>query len=170
MAQGNLGNFFLGAPARIEQIPRFDQPQQAALAQILQSGLQGFNNPYQGFEPIEQYARTQFQQQTVPSLAERFTSLGNNKISSPAFASQLGYAGSNLEQGLAALRSQYGMQNRNQLMQLLELGLTPKFENVGVAGQEGLAQKVVPGLAEKAVDVGGNAIGWLIRKLLGIPG
>jgi hypothetical protein len=62
------------------------------------------------------------------------------------------------------------MQNRNQLMQLLELGLTPKFENVGVAGQEGLAQKVVPGLAEKAVDVGGNAIGWLIRKLLGIPG
>ena len=30
MAQGNLGNFFLGAPARIEQIPRFDQPQQAA--------------------------------------------------------------------------------------------------------------------------------------------
>lgn len=74
---------------------------------------------YQGnkysFEPIAQQARHQFATQTVPSIAERFAGLG--ALSSSGFNRQLAQAATDLERELAALRSQYGIQERGQTFQ-----------------------------------------------------
>jgi hypothetical protein len=99
----------------------------------------------QGFEPIENQARQDFQQKTIPSIAERFTSLGNGAISSPAYQAQQYGAGAQFETGLAALKSQYGMEQNNQLMQLLQL-LAP--EQAYFQGQPGLLEGGARGLAE----------------------
>jgi hypothetical protein len=121
------GNFLTGYSGYGQQFPRFSPEQQQALNQLLARGISSTD-----FGPIEQQARTQFQQRTVPTLAERFTSLGAGAQSSPAFARTLGEAGSQLEQNLAALRSQYALQQ-------LRLGLTPLFENIYTPGREGAA-------------------------------
>jgi len=83
--------------------------------------------PEMDLAPIEQQARTQFAQQTVPSLAERFTSMGAGAQSSAAFARKLGQAGAGLEQSLAAMRArlmpQYAMQRAQYGLQRAGLGM-----------------------------------------------
>jgi len=111
--------------------------------QLLQQlGVFGLRDPHAGFEPIEQQARNQFSEQTVPSLAERFTSMGNNSLSSPAFISQLGQAGAGLESDLAAQKAQYGQQNVQQILQMLQLGLQPQFENAYRPRQAGALENI----------------------------
>lgn len=139
-----LRNFAVGQPQKIEQLQRFTPDQLSVLSMLLGQGMQGLQNPYQGFEPIAQQARSQFQQQTIPSLAERFSSMGSNALSSPAFATQLGQAGANFETGLAALQSQYGLQNRSQMLDILGMGLQPQFENVQMNAQPGMLQQILP--------------------------
>jgi len=133
----------IGTPARTQQLQTFS-PQQRGLQnesinQIM-SLLQG--KPSQGFQPIAQNARNQFQQQTVPTLAERFTSMGGagtGALSSPAFASQLGQAGAGLEGNLAALGSQFG---QNQLQSLLPFAGKSQFENLFHQAQPGALQNI----------------------------
>lgn len=120
---------------RWSQLSTLNPQQQQAQMQALQMALQGLQNPYQGFEPIGEQARTQFETQTIPGLAERFTSMGSGAQRSSAFQGALGAAGSQFEQGLAALKSQYGMQNRELSGRLLNQGLQPSFENVFTPGR-----------------------------------
>ena len=89
-----------GFNSKTEQLPRFTPEQQSAMQQLLQLGLQSYNP-----EANEKRARTQFQSQTIPSIAERFTSMGSGSQGSSAFQGALGQAGSGLEEALAALRS-----------------------------------------------------------------
>lgn len=70
------------------------------------------------FGPIENLAREKFQQETIPTLAERFAGAGG--LNSSALIGQLGKAGSNLESQLAALRSQYGLQRAGTLGSLAQ--------------------------------------------------
>jgi hypothetical protein len=121
------GLFGGGGKGRTRRLPMNPQ-EQSVIDMLLGQGQQQLQNPYQGFEPIAQQARSQFAQQTVPGLAERFTSLGENRLSSPQFASQLGQAGAGLEQSLAALQSQYGMQQQGNALRQLELGLRPMYD------------------------------------------
>ena len=108
-----------GQQPQTTQLPNFNPNQQSAFSNLLSQGLQNYNP-----EAIANRARTDFNQKTIPSIAERFTSMGSgSSLSSPAFASQLGQASAGLEEGLAGLRSNMGLQQ-------LQLGLTPQFENV----------------------------------------
>ena len=144
---GGLGGLFGGGQKdRFSQTPRFNPEGQQALSMLIQQGTNKLSNPYAGFEPIAQQARSNFQQQTVPSLAERFTSMGGGALSSPSFASQLGQAGAGLEQALAAMQSQYGMQNENQGMNMLAQGLTPSFENNYQPGSSGFGENLLSGV------------------------
>jgi hypothetical protein len=134
--------WFGGTPESVEQYSTAN-PQQQSVMQLLQMlGLHGLQDPTAGFEPIEQQARNQFSQQTVPSLAERFTSMGaGNALSSGTFASQLGGAGAGLEGDLASQKAQYGQQNMQQILQMLQLGLGGKNENIHRPRQEGFGEK-----------------------------
>lgn len=148
---GGLGGLLSGGQkGGIQQAQRFNPQQQNALALLLGQGSQGLQNPYAGFAPIAQQARSGFAQQTIPSLAERFTSMGNNALSSPAFASQLGQAGAGLEEALAALQAQYGMKNQQNALSLLALGLSPSFENYYQQSQPGFGENLFSGAIQAA--------------------
>ena len=162
-------DFLSGTPSRSEQFQRFTGPQQGALDQILSqglSGLQGMQGKFD-FAPIEQQARSNFNTQTIPSIAERFTSLGSGSQNSSAFQNALGSAGSGLEQSLAALKSQYGLQqqgmNQNLIQNLLGFGLQPRYENAYFPRQPGFAENAGSSLFQGF----GTALPFLFG---GIPG
>ena len=140
---GFAGLFGGGKEGGVQQAQTLNPQQQSILQFLLQMGQSGLQNPQQGFAPIAQQARDQFNQQTVPSLAERFSSMGNNALSSPSFVSQLGQAGAGLEGNLAALQSQYGQQNQQNAMQMLALGLSPSFQNFYQASQPGFGENLL---------------------------
>lgn len=148
---GGLGGLFGGGKkGTVKQVPTVNPQQQNILNYLLQQGQQGLQNPYAGFDALSQQARTQFNQQTIPSIAERFTSMGNASLSSPAFASQLGQAGAGLEEALAALQSQYGLKNQQSALSLLALGLSPSFQNIYRGSQPGFGENLFSGAIQAA--------------------
>ena len=149
-------DWLFGSSAKNEQVPRFTPEQQQALSQILSMGLGGLQNNKFDFGPIEDQAREGFQQKTIPGIAERFTALGGGQRSS-AFPQILGQAGSGLEKGLAAMKSQYGLQQQNQFQNLLGLGLTPSFEN--------LYHQRQPGFLENAGTQAASMLPYLLMFL-----
>lgn len=135
-------SFFRSAPGGFQQLSNQTAQQQGLNALLGNLGqgalgnlsLPGSNNGMSSFQPIAQQAQRNFQTQTVPGLAERFTSLGGGQLGSPAFASQLGQAGAGLQSTLAGQEQgfnmqQQQMQNQN-LMQLLQMFLQPQFQNM----------------------------------------
>lgn len=145
-AAGGLSSLFRKKP-RTQNISRLTPEQQTLQSQIGQMGIQGLQNPYEGFQPIENQAREQFSQSTIPSLAERFTSMGAGGQKSSAFQGALGQAASGLESSLAALRSQYGMQNRGLSSNLLGQALSPSFDTVYQQHQPGFLESALGGLS-----------------------
>ncbi len=146
------GNFLTGYAGQQQQLPRFTPMQQSALEQLLQQGLAGSN-----FENIENRARTQFQTKTLPSIAERFAGLSSGPGGSSRFRGALGAAASDLEQGLAALRSQ-------NALQLLGLGLKPSFENIYIPGREGLLGPIAQGGSNALVQLMPLFLQWLQNR------
>lgn len=143
--------FFGGTPEEFSQFSKMSPQQQSIMEYLLNLGAFGLNNPqsqYEGFEPIAQQATNQFNQQTVPNLAERFTSMGNSSLSSPLFASQLGQAGAGLQSDLAAQRAQYGQQNFGNIMSMLQLGLNPYAENIHRPAQSGVPVRLAEGFVK----------------------
>jgi len=134
-----------GKSGKWSQLSTLNPQQQQAQMQALQQALQGLQNPYEGFEPLANQARTNFETQTLPSIAERFTNMGGGGQRSSAFQGALGAAGSGFENGLAALKSQYGFQNRGQSLQQLQLGLQPNFENAYTPGGHNFLSSILSG-------------------------
>jgi len=145
-ALGGLSSLFKKSP-RQQNISRLTPQQLGWQSQAGNLAMQGLQNPYEGFEPIEQQARTQFQTSTVPSIAERFTSMGSGGQRSSAFQGALGQAGAGLESNLAALRSQYGLQNRGLSQNLLGQALQPNFDTVYQQHQPGFLESSLGGLS-----------------------
>jgi hypothetical protein len=134
-----------GTEGQSKAFSRFGPQFQQQNDDLLRNILSQLGNNTKGFEPIENQARQDFQQKTIPTIAERFTTLGNGAISSPAYQAQQYGAGAQFETGLQALKSQYGMQNNNQLMQLLQL-LSP--EQAYFPGQPGALEGAARGISE----------------------
>jgi hypothetical protein len=92
------------------------------------------------FAPIAEQARYNFNTQTIPSIAERFAGLG--ALSSSGFNRQLAQAGVDLERNLAALRSEYGLQEREQTFKersqqnVQQLGLQELMNRLGLQTNE----------------------------------
>ncbi|MFP3859222.1 MAG: hypothetical protein ACLFUW_00220 [Bacteroidales bacterium] len=88
--------------------------------------------------------KRQFQEETVPGLAERFSGLGAGAQRSSAFQQALGGAGASLAENLAALNAQ---QQQNAIMPLLQiLGMNT----------EGLVEKSKPWWQEALVGLSGG--------------
>lgn len=144
----NIREGLFGSNSSLQQFPRFT-PQQAQLQSNVLSQLpellQRAQSNQFNFAPIAQQARTQFQTETVPSLAERFSALGTGGSQrSSAFQQALGKAGAGLEENLAALQSKYNLAQggqQNQLLQiLLALANQPQFESAYFPSQPGFFQ------------------------------
>ncbi len=141
--------FALGKEGKLGTYDLFNPTQQAAFSQILQHALGNLGSQNQfSFDPIAKEAREQFSQQTVPSIAERFSGMGAQRSS--AFPQILGQAGANLESSLASQKAQVGLQNQQQqqrmLAALLELGLQPQFSSYYQQPSQGLLQSAASGL------------------------
>lgn len=163
-----IGQFLFGRPGEFQQIDRFGSGQQQGIMQALQQALAGMQDPTKGFEPIAQQARMGFEQQTLPSIAERFS--GMNGQRSSAFSQALGQAGAGLESNLAAQQAQFGQQNLQTLLSMLGLGLTPTFETAYRPQEQGFipgainafAQGIGAGMTGGAGAAGGNLISALM--------
>lgn len=128
--------FLTGSPAQQQQLPRYTPEQQQFMQQQLQQASTDFSP-----DALEKRARNQFHSQTLPSIAERFTAFGPGAQRSSAFQGALGSASADLETGLAALRSQYGLQKA-------QLGLQPTFENIYLPGTTGLIGGAAQGIGQ----------------------
>lgn len=145
-ALGGLSSLFSKSP-RQQNVSKLSPQQLSLQSQAGNIAMQGLQNPYEGFEPIEQRARTQFQTSTVPTLAERFTSMGSGGQRSSAFQGALGQAGAGLESNLAALRTDYGLQNRSLSQDLLRQALQPNFDTRFVQHEPGFLESSLGNLS-----------------------
>lgn len=140
---------------RWSQLDRLTPDQKNLVGQAGNLGLQQLQNPTAGFQPIANQARNQFNNQTIPGLAERFTSLGGSGQRSSAFQGALGSAGSDLESQLAGMQAQYGQRQQALGQNLLGMGLTPQFENVYSQGGPSFLSGLFGG-ASKGIGSLGN--------------
>src|SRR5215831_2629682 len=147
MKSGGVGGFLFGNQPATQQFPRFAPEQQAILNQVAPVAWQQILKNQPQFGPLKQQAIEQFQTQTVPTLAERFTAFGGpGTRGSSAFNSAAAGAGAALERQLASDEQLFNMQRQDQLQQLLGLGLTPTFENVYIPGAPGATQRALSNL------------------------
>lgn len=166
-------SFWTGSKASNALFPLLTPQQQQLTSQAGQQASnligQGGGADYSGFEPIAQQARTQFQTDTVPSLAERFVSMGrDSRLGRSGYVGELGKAGGQLDQALAALKSQYGLQqqglNNQRLGTLLSGGLGRQFESAYMPAQPGFLQN-----AGTALAGGAGLLGSLgLKSLFGL--
>ncbi len=145
----SVSELFASTPANTERIQKYSQPQQDLLNQLTGLASQQLGKSQQpfNFAPIAQQARKQFATQTVPSIAERFTAMGgDSRLGSSGFAGQIGAAGSQLEEALASLKSQVGLQQQGRQDQMLQMllggALQPQFESVFTPKQPGVGAQI----------------------------
>lgn len=128
-----------------------------------------FNDP-EFFNRFEAPLQRQFQEQTVPELANRFASMGSGgSLGSTGFRNQLAREGSNLSTNLGALRGglqqqgvnqslQYSQQPFSNLMNLYQQALQPT-QNVYQPPSGGLFGPAIGALAGGAGIGLGNQFG-----------
>lgn len=152
----------------LSQLRGMAAPQGAyGLAQSrLQELLMGTPEAYQQFEAP--YLR-QFQEQTLPQIAERFAGAG--ALGSSGFGQSLGAAGAGLQENLAQMRSQAQMgalqSALGQYQNLASLGLGA--QPFGYQRQIGSAGFIPQAIQQGIFGVGQGGIGSL-AKLLGFGG
>lgn len=142
-------------------LPYYQLPGQQLTPQQQQ---QQFQQHQQGFQPFEDQARKGFYQSTIPSLAERFTSLGSgNSLRSPVFQNTLARAGSNFESDLNAQRAQYGLNQQNMqnsnFHNLMSGGLSQSRENIYHPGKNAGLVDVAAGIIPFAGQYAGTYYG-----------
>ena len=156
--RGGLGRFFLGSRPEVFNNPNFTPFQTEALNYLLQYGLGGLQDIDQNqfdFAPIGNQELERFYTQTIPSLAERFTAMGDGQRSS-AFQGALANAGRFLGNDLAAQQQQYNLQqqglDQNLITNLINMGLTPQFSanlnqgsNGALGGLVGMGTQIAKG-------------------------
>lgn len=163
-----LVNQQLQGGGQLAQLPLYSSGNQGGIEDILGQlrgmGIQGLQNPTQGFDPIEKSARRGFEQDTIPLLAQRAASLGSTNSS--GYRNSLTRAGTNFDLGLNAQRAQFGQQNIGQLLQMLQLGLKPSTENIFSPQGQGFGSSIAGGLGA-GLGTAGSLYGASQLGLLG---
>jgi hypothetical protein len=91
----------------------------------------------------------QFEQSTIPMIAERFAGMGSHGAQgSSAQNLAMAQAGRELSENLGALRGQLGMGAMSQLQAMLSQGMSPTFENVYMQPTGGLLGGAAAGGAQ----------------------
>lgn len=136
-----------------EQLNLLNDPNYQAGSSYLQRLL---SDDPEAFESFESPYKTQFQEEIVPQLAERFSSMGARNSS--AFNNALAREGSNLSQRLASLRENlrmnalqsalgYSEAQGRQALAGSQMGLTPLFGYTTRGGGGGIGSALGQGAA-----------------------
>jgi len=163
------GNFFTGSPGGFEQVSRFTPEQQQQFSQLLSglgpaqgAGLDLINQLLSGdeeaFAKFEAPFKRQFEQETVPGIAERFAGMGSHGAqSSSAMQQTMGQAGRELSENLASLRGNLQQNALSQLQGMMGMGFQPTFESVYRQPTTGFFGGLAGGLGQGAGQIGGMA-------------
>ena len=190
----SFSNFMFGNPDQMQQVSRQSPDQQSLMKKYssmmqnqqapqflsqsptYQSGVDYLQNLYSqspdAFERFKQPYMRQFQQETMPSIAERFASMGSGgNLSSSSFNQALARAGEGLSSTLGSQMEQlkaqmipqllsYGQAPMNQYsdMMMNMLGLNP-VENVYQPGSTGFLGNLASGMATGAGHAFGGPFG-----------
>ena len=150
-------DFLFGEKEKTRQFPNYSPQQQQVFDELLEGGQKQLPQAFDflsqllspGSEANKAYAAPSeraFEEQTLPTIAERFT--GMNAQKSSAFGQQLGRAGAGLQENLAAQRASLGSNALNQLQSLLQGGLGRQFENVFTPAKKGFGQQGLESLTQ----------------------
>jgi len=125
------------------------------LQQQLPMGLGNLKNILGGdqetFDAFFAPARRQFEQKTLPSIAERFTgTLGEGSQRSSAFGQQLGEAGRALEEDIFSQKLGLQQNALGQLLQLLGPALSPRQFEYTVPRRPGFLENILGAVAQGA--------------------
>lgn len=150
---GGEGNAWTGYSPGVSQLQRFTPQQQAAQNQLLQQGLAGLNP-----EAAQKEQYKNFYSNIVPTLAERFTSMGAGGQDSSDFRGAIGAAGVDLQDRLNALQHQ-------SALAMLGYGLQPSFESIYKPGEQGILQSGATAAAPYAAQLAGNLLSTGAGKL-----
>lgn len=158
-------------------------PQQQQLQSIIQAlvgpSLQNLalpGNQQGGFGPQKAEYMRQFEQEFIPSLAQRFQNMTNGAGTSPDLYRQLGQGAAQYKSMLDALESQYGLQQQglqsNNLANLLNASLGQQFDYSIIPQQDSLLKRgfkaAVPSLINAGVGaLSGGSSGALLGNGLG---
>ena len=163
--QANTGTFaqnfafghmpgFQYAPSMTPQQMQFQNQMLGGMQQPTQQGLQYLQNIL-GQDPetmaqFEQPYKRQFEQETVPMIAERFGgSLGTHGAKgSSAMGQQMARGGRELSENLASLRGQLGMQALQQLQGLYGQAFQPQFQPTYDPGAYGVFGGLLAGMGQ----------------------
>ncbi len=175
-----FSEYLFGSPDKLKKVATGTPEQQALHGQILQQAM-GMGQPGGGYQNAQNYYNSllqpgndafnnfaapflnQFNEQTLPGIAERFAGAG--ALSSSGFGQALGGAGAGLQSQLAQLfaqlQSQAAGQQTNQYNQLTSQGLNYQpFAYQQQAGTGGLFAPLLAGLGTMAAGpLGGMAAG-----------
>lgn len=161
----SISDFLFGSSDKLKKVNNFDSQQgqlhNSILSQLLQMQgqgggysnalqiLQDYLNPQSdAYQNFEQPYLDQFNQQTIPGLAEQFAGAGGGMgggLSSSGFGQALGAAGANLQTNLAQMKSGLQRQSVNDLFaqfnQQSQQGLNAQpFSYKQQQGSQGLLQ------------------------------
>ncbi len=142
-------------------------PQQSDIFNQISSMLQGQLGG-EGQEKFEAPYKREFQEKTIPGLAERFSGLGSGAQSSSGFRQALGASGADLSERLASLGGQQQQNSMSQLMQLLGInteGLVPEAKPWWQELLTSLSGGLSAGVGSIAGGAGGNALMSLLSNL-----
>lgn len=161
---GRLGEYS-ALPGEEKRFQRFT-PEQQNITQLLQNiltgqgeqpgGLLGETYGDQGFDAYADPEIRRFNEETIPALAERFSSFGAGAQGSSAFQQRLAQEGSNLSRDLAEMRSRRRQESTESL---LNQTLQPQFHTR-------YEQRVPGGASQALVGSGFEGITKILTELL----
>lgn len=135
-----------------------------------QEWLQSMFNDPEFFNKFEAPMQRQFQEETVPGLANRFAGMGSGgALGSTAFRNQLGREGSNLQTNIAAMRGGlqqqaipqlmgYAQQPASNFMSLLQSVMNPT-QNTYQGPTQGMFGSLAAPFAQGAASIWGQQAG-----------
>jgi hypothetical protein len=157
----SLSDFLFGKKGEMQQVPTMTGGQSDLLNQLLGgltgggfgggttgAGMEGLFKLLSGdTEAFEAPLMRQFQESTIPGIAERFSGLGAGAQGSSAFSQGLSSAGAGLSEQLGSMRGGLQQQGLSQLMNMMNMGLgTKSFENVYKPPTQGFMQGMSGGI------------------------
>lgn len=169
-------SFLFGKKPKTETVDPYSPRQRSALDQILGESssqlpqvfdvLKGLlSQSPEALEAFEAPAKRQFQEDIIPSIAERFSGIDAQKSS--AFGQQLGQAGAALSENLASQRGGLQMQAIAQLLGLLQGGLgAAQPDQIRHGGSSGFLGNLGLGVGKSlfpAASLGLGTLGKLLR-------
>lgn len=154
-------DFLFGTQNKLKRLPT-QNPMQMQLMQQIFGGLQGNNSNFTGlnylndlfsdepgaFSSYEAPLLRQFNEQILPSIAERFGGMGSGAKYSTGLNNSLATAGQRLSEGLGAQRAGLRQNSFGNILGLLGSQMQPSFENLYTQGQPGLLQNLGSGLGQ----------------------